>query len=110
MSVKHDYFVEDLGQPRGWFKAHRYRYSCLRCGWAFLVEGSRGKLTALEGYDAPMSGPAAAIRIKTFVSGPCEPLPAAARHVLQAVKPPVRITRPAVRRRSDGIPEILAAK
>jgi hypothetical protein len=25
-SVKHDYFIEDLGQPRGWFKAHRYRY------------------------------------------------------------------------------------
>ena len=47
--MKHDYFIEDLGQAVGWFKPHRYRYSCLRCGWKFMVE-DRGMVNALDEF------------------------------------------------------------
>ena len=48
VAMKHDYFIEDLGQAAGWFKPHRYRYSCLRCAWSFVVEDGRGKVTAFR--------------------------------------------------------------
>jgi hypothetical protein len=109
--MKHDYFVEDLGQPDGWFKAHRYRYSCLRCGWAFIV-ANRGRITALGEADVPLSEPQNSGRVRTFVEGPCTPLPTitAPRRVHHIVKPPVRTPRPAVRRRADGIAQIMAGK
>lgn len=107
--MRHDHFIEDLGQPAGWFKAHRYRYSCLRCGWAFIVE-SRGKITALGDAEEPLSEPQNSGRVKTFVDGPCAPLPAnaVARRAHHPVKPPPARPRPAVRRRADGIAQILA--
>ena len=109
--MKHDYFIEDLGQPAGWFKAHRYRYSCLRCGWAFVV-GSRGDISALGGNDLPLSEPQNSGRVRTFVDGPCTPLPAdtAVRRERLIARLPVRKPRPAVRRRADGIAQIMANK
>ncbi|HEV3115265.1 MAG TPA: hypothetical protein VGY99_32690 [Candidatus Binataceae bacterium] len=109
--MKHDYFIEDLGQPAGWFKAHRYRYSCLRCSWAFIV-ADRGRISALGDADEPLSDPQNSGRVKTFVDGPCTPLPAdtCVRRAHLIVKPPVRKPRPAFRRRADGIPQITAYK
>jgi hypothetical protein len=110
-AMKHDYFIEDLGQPAGWFKAHRYRYACLRCGWAFIVQ-NRGKVSALADADEHLSEPQNSRRVTTFVDGPCTPIPAGAvpPHVRHLVKPPVRKPRPAIRRRADGIAQIMAAK
>lgn len=111
-TVKHDYFIEDLGQPRGWFKAHRYHYSCLRCGWKFIVESWAGKVQALGERGELLSGPDAVRRVQSFTDGPCEPLPAdmLAPRTRRSHNPPERKARPAVRRRPDGIHEIMAAK
>jgi hypothetical protein len=110
--MKHDYFIEDLGQPAGWFKAHRYRYLCMRCGWVFIVENRAGEVSAMGEGDEGLPEPQNSQRIKTFVDGPCTPLPAgtAARRAHHIVQPWIRKPRPAVRRRADGIAQIMACK
>lgn len=107
--MKHDYFIDDLGQPDGWFKAHRYRYSCLRCGWAFYV-GSRGKISAVDKADKPLPEPDNAHRVGSFVDGPCTPIAAAppAPRLRAISKPPVKTRRPAVLRRADGVAQIVS--
>ncbi len=102
--LKHDYFIEDLGRPAGWFKTHRYRYSCLRCGWAFVVE-SRGRLRAVDGGGEPLSGLENIRRVQSFVVGPCEPAQTAGGS--RRVKP-ARTRRPSSWRRSDGIVQLPA--
>jgi hypothetical protein len=71
--MRHDFFIEDLGQPKGWFKLYRYRYLCLRCGWAFLVENRRGRTTALDEFGERLAQPLQSLRVKTFALGPCIP-------------------------------------
>jgi hypothetical protein len=110
--LKHDFFIEDLGQPRGWFQAHRYRYSCLRCGWAFLVEGHRGDISALNELGGRLSEPEHSRRVQTFGLGPCAPLSvgAGARRKRPTNKLPlVEVSRAATRRRV-GIAQIVVAK
>jgi hypothetical protein len=109
--VKHDYFIEDLGQPRGWFKAHRYRYTCLRCGWAFLVENWKGKVSAVGEADQTLSNAENFLRVSTFTDGPCHPDSAKdPRRQRQAVvnSPPARPRK--AMRRADGITQIMSAK
>jgi hypothetical protein len=107
--MKHDFFIEHLGQPSGWFSAHRYRYSCLRCGWRFLIEGAKPQ--PVGEHDDPLSSIESSRRVKTFFDGPCEILISrAATHQPQAPKPVSRPKRPAVRRRFDGMAEIIPAR
>jgi hypothetical protein len=70
--LKHNFHIENLGKPDGWFKAHRYRYTCVRCGWKFLVENWRAKICALDGQLDSLSDPEGIRRVATFVDGPCE--------------------------------------
>jgi hypothetical protein len=112
-TLKHDFFIEDLGQPRGWFQAHRYRYSCLRCGWAFLIEGRRGAISALNELNGRLSEPERSRRVQTFVMGPCAPVPvgAAAPHKRPTNKVSLLMerSRGATRRRA-GVAQIMVAK
>lgn len=71
--LKHNFHIENLGKPDGWFKAHRYRYTCVRCGWIFLVENWRAKICALDGQLNPLSEAEGIRRLATFAEGPCEP-------------------------------------
>ncbi len=111
--MRHDYFIEDLGQEAGWFKPHRHRYSCLRCGWAFIVEDGCGKVTALNEFGAPMSGLSNGARVQTFVDGPCIPscdaVPAGRTH--PAIKKVVaRNLRPVKREHADTVAPGISAK
>jgi hypothetical protein len=108
--VKHDYFIEHLGQPRGWFKAHRYRYTCLRCGWAFLVENWTGKVSALEEADQPLSDSVRILRVSTFKDGPCDPAAKELPRYRQPVAEPLPARARTAVRRADGITQIMAAK
>jgi hypothetical protein len=110
MAMKHDYFIVDLGQPRGWFKAHRYRYSCLRCGWAFIVENWSGKVRAVGKGDEALPDTQSIRRVETFVAGPCEPLSAETTPARPNIKLPARKARQTVRRRADGVVQIVAAR
>jgi hypothetical protein len=97
--LKHNYHIEDLGRPQGWFKAHRYRYTCVRCGWAFLVENWSGKIRALASGNQPLPGPEGARRLATFVDGPCEPnAQGARRRSAQTSKPEPGETRRSISR------------
>ena len=108
-TAKHDFFIEDLGRPPGWFKHHRYRYSCLRCGWAFLVE-SRGHLTALDEFGEQLPQPLQSLRVKTFALGPCTPAStsAAQRRDRANDKPAIASVR-AVRRRRAAVAALTVA-
>jgi hypothetical protein len=110
--VKHDFFIEDLGQPPGWFSAHRYHYSCLRCGWTFRIENRGGRVQALGEDHQPLSAFENTRRTRTFADGPCEAFSAEAPSVpvRDAVKPAATRARLAFRRRFDGIAEIIPAK
>jgi hypothetical protein len=110
--LKHDFFIEDLGQPRGWFQAHRYRYSCLRCGWAFLVEGHRGDTSALNGLGGRLSEPEQSRRLKTFSLGPCSPVPVqtAARRERPINMVPLAAGSRATKKRRVGVAQIVVAK
>jgi hypothetical protein len=111
--MKHDYFIEDLGQATSWFKFHRHRYTCLRCGWAFIVEDGRGRLTALNEFGAPMSGLLNGGRVQTFVDGPCIPsgdaMPSGLAHpaTRKAVR---RNLRPVKREPTNTAPPAISAK
>jgi hypothetical protein len=109
--MRHEFHIADLGQPRGWFRAHRYRYSCIRCGWAFLVEGHRGTTTALNEVGAPLPEPEHSQRVKTFSLGPCTPVRVqtnSAREHLTGT-PMAEKVRAASRRRV-AIAQVVAAK
>ncbi|MGO9061352.1 MAG: hypothetical protein ACLQU2_28830 [Candidatus Binataceae bacterium] len=110
--MKHDYFIEDLGQAAGWFKPHRHRYSCLRCGWTFLVEDSRGAVVALDEFGEPLPRPLNAARVQTFVDGPCQPsqYPATERMQPAYKKPVTRNLRPVRGGRADPVTQSLSAK
>ena len=109
--LKHDYFIEDLGQPAGWFKPHRHRYSCLRCRWAFIVE-DRGKISALNGDREALAEPLNSERVATFVDGPCIPvtLGKVARPQPAINKAVVIRLHSAARRRSTGIAHMASSK
>jgi hypothetical protein len=109
--LKHDYFIEDLGQPAGWFKARRHRYSCLRCRWAFIVE-DRGKISALNGNGEALAEPLNSERVATFVDGPCIPvtLGTAARPQNAINKAVVIRLGSASRRRSGGVGHLASSK
>jgi hypothetical protein len=103
--LKHDYFIEDLGQPSGWFKPRRHRYSCLRCRWAFIVQ-ERGKISALNGNGEALAEPLNSERVATFVDGPCIPVMLGrAAKPQPAINPKAVVIslRSAARRRSGGI-------
>jgi hypothetical protein len=109
--MRHEYHIEDLGQPRGWFRAHRYRYSCIRCGWVFLVEGYRGITTALNELGGHLTEPEQSRRVETFGLGPCIPVPAQAhseREQVNRMPAPGRV-RVAARRRA-AVVQVMAAK
>jgi hypothetical protein len=89
MMLKHNYHIEDLGRPHGWFRARRYRYTCIRCGWAFMVENWSGTVSALGPGNQPLPGPEGMRRLATFADGPCEP-PSDRRPAATASKPPSR--------------------
>ncbi len=111
-TLKHDFFIEDLGQPRGWFQAHRYRYSCLRCGWAFLIEGHRGAISALNELGGRLSEPEHGRRVQTFSLGPCAPVSvgvAAPRKRPTNKMPLAEGSRTATGRRV-GVAQIMVAK
>jgi len=111
--MRHDYFVEDLGQAAGWLQPHRHRYSCLRCGWAFIVEDGRGKVTALDEFGEPMSGLPSGARIQTFVDGPCTlswDAASAARPHSAIKKVVVRNLRPMRRQHADTVAPGISAK
>jgi|SRR5579875_529603 len=109
--LKHDYLIKDLGRPRGWFKAHRYRYTCLRCGWAFVVENWSGKVRALGDAGQLLSDCETIARVSTFSDGPCQPDSARAprRHQQPAIQPLAARSRKAIRR-ADGIIQIMTAR
>ena len=111
--ARHDYFIEDLGQDAGWFKPHRHRYSCLRCDWMFVVEGTRGKVTALNESGLPLPEPLNSARVQTFVDGPCIP----SYHAASAGRPHpankkavVRNLRPVRRDQADTVVQGISAK
>jgi hypothetical protein len=111
VAMKHDYFIEDLGQAAGWFKPHRYRYSCLRCAWSFVVEDGRGKVTALDEFDRPMPEPLSGERVQTFVDGPCVPSWETVARPHPAIKKfVVRNLRPVRREQVNAVSPGLSAK
>jgi hypothetical protein len=112
IAMKHDYFIEDLGQAAGWFKPHRHRYSCLRCGWMFVVEGSRGAVIALDESGVPLPQPLNAARVQTFVDGPCMPsqYPATERRQPACKKSVLRNLRPLRGGRADTVTQTISAK
>jgi hypothetical protein len=111
IAMKHDYFIEDLGQAVGWFKPHRYRYSCLRCGWKFMVE-DRGMVNALDEFGGSLPRPLNAARVQTFVDGPCvRSRYDAAEHRQPAYKKAVtRNLRPVKGGRADIVTPSMSAK
>jgi len=50
---------------------HLELYFCLRCKWAFRVDGRRGLITPLDKDGNAVEGVAAGERLATFASGPC---------------------------------------
>ena len=91
-SARHNFAIEHLGQPAGWFKPHMYRYYCVHCRWMFRVENRRGDAIAVGTDDAPLPEPENRLRIATFQAGPC---PAASVQAL----PPLSLAHPVRRSR-----------
>jgi len=108
--MRHDYFIEYLGQAAGWFRSHRHRYTCLRCGWAFIVEDGRGRVTALDEFGAPMNGLLNGARVQTFVDGPCIPSSDALPAGPATRKAVLRNLRPVKREPKDTVPPAISAK
>src|SRR5579862_4109075 len=103
--LKHNFHVEDPGKPDG-FKAHRYRYTCVRCGWVFLVENWRVKICALDGQLNPWSEAEGIRRLATFAEGPCEPHDRGKRRPPNKPQPaPLKAVQ-----RSDGLARTIAPK
>jgi len=50
---------------------YNYCYYCVRCRWAFQVDG-RGGVIAVDNQNRPLEGEVAAYRVKTFPKGPCD--------------------------------------
>jgi hypothetical protein len=49
---------------------YNYCYYCVRCRWAFLVDG-RGGVVAVDKDKRPLDGVVGAYRVETFKHGPC---------------------------------------
>jgi len=49
---------------------YNYCYYCVRCRWAFLVDG-RGGVVAVDKDNRPLEGVVGAYRVETFKHGPC---------------------------------------
>jgi len=50
---------------------YNYCYYCVRCRWAFQVDG-RGGVVAVDNQNRPLEDEVAAYRVKTFPNGPCD--------------------------------------
>src|SRR5258708_25559940 len=70
-ALRHDFAITNLGQPPGWFRANRYRFLCIRCGWIFRVENRRGDAIAVGANDVPLAELENQRRVATFQFGPC---------------------------------------
>ena len=52
-------------------RQHLLLYYCVRCKWAFRVDGRRGSVTPVDQNGQPIEGAEAAARLATFGRGPC---------------------------------------
>ncbi len=51
-------------------RPYNYCYYCVRCRWAFLVDG-RGGVVAVDDDKRPLDGVVGAYRVESFRRGPC---------------------------------------
>jgi hypothetical protein len=67
--VRHLFAIERLrkGAARG---SYSHCYYCVRCRWAFLVDG-RGGVIAVDSDHQPLAHEQAAHRVESFAHGPC---------------------------------------
>jgi len=72
--VRHNFMIESLPKPT-WYGSRPYRYTCVRCKWAFRVNDSPGSIVALDQNGEALPEPAHSRRINTFMRGPCGVFP-----------------------------------
>jgi hypothetical protein len=68
--MRHHFAIEPLDKPGS---SHRqpYLYTCVRCGWIFRLNDSRGSIVALDGLGRHLREPENMKRALTFYEGPC---------------------------------------
>ena len=69
---RHNFAIWVMGKRPGFFKPQRYMYRCLRCKWAFVVNGEyRGSIRVVADKAGEITVAEAQRRLATFESGPC---------------------------------------
>jgi hypothetical protein len=68
--VRHHFAIEPLDKP-GSSRKQPYLYTCVRCGWIFRLNDSRGSIIALDGLGRYLREPENTKRALTFHQGPC---------------------------------------
>jgi hypothetical protein len=72
--MRHHFAIEALDKPRS-FRPQPYLYTCIRCGWIFRINDSRGSIIALDGLGRRLPDPENSKRIATFHGGRCPAFP-----------------------------------
>lgn len=67
---RHHFAIEALDKS-GPFRPQPYLYTCVRCGWMFRINETRGSVIALDGLGRRLLEPENAKRVVTFHRGPC---------------------------------------
>lgn len=71
LATRHNFAIAPAG-PGDPFRGKGWRYTCLRCGWSFVVKGTT--VIVLDDNGCPMRGKLADLRFDTFAEGPCPAL------------------------------------
>jgi len=72
--TRHHFAIEALEKPES-FRPQPYLYTCVRCGWIFRINDSRGSIIALDGLGRRLPEPENSKRVVTFHRGPCPAFP-----------------------------------
>ena len=80
--TRHHFAIEALEKP-GSFRPQPYLYTCVRCGWIFRINDSRGSIIALDGLGRRLPEPENSKRVVTFHRGPCPAFPVVEYLVLE---------------------------
>jgi hypothetical protein len=67
--MRHNFAIWPLDKAAP--RQHLLLYYCVRCKWAFRVDGRRGSVTPVDQNGQPIEGAEAAARLATFCLGPC---------------------------------------
>ncbi|HEY2663738.1 MAG TPA: hypothetical protein VGI47_05310 [Candidatus Binataceae bacterium] len=76
--IAHDFVVKALPKTR-FLAPTPYEYHCIRCGWSFIFNRPKGRVTALDQSGAPLGEPDNPPRLRTFAAGLCPALAKLAR-------------------------------